>query len=405
MFRAVGGPHDRCMTDTVGTKVPEIAVAALVLADDEFEQYERLRAAGPVAKAGLGQWAVTRHAEVAALLRDRRVGHAMPRSFLEFAFGDGASADFRERSLLNRDGPDHTRLRTLMGKAFSASLVRRMRDHVADLTDALLTPLLDRGRFDVVTDLALPLPVLVICELLGIADVDRDEVARNTSFLFSQDREKADTAIEWVRDYLGEVLADRRPDADGDLLQRMLAAEDGDDAWTHEEIVDNAALLFVAGFETTKHLIAGGAVALLRFPDQFARLRSDPSLASGAVEEVVRFDGPAANVAVVTLEPVEVGDMVIKAGRAVHLMLRCANRDERAFTEPGRLDIGRHPNRHVAFGGGVHHCLGAMLARVEGEVVFTKLATRVGSLEADGEWSRQPESLAYATVPVRATAS
>ena len=395
------------MANQVGTRLPEIDVASLAFADDEFEQYERLRAAGPLAKAGIGQWAVTRHADVAALLRDRRVGHAMPRSFLEFALGDGPSADFRERSLLNRDGPDHTRMRTLMGKAFSASLVRRMRDHVADLTDELLSPLLDRDRFDIVTDLAFPLPVHVICELLGIAHVDRDEVARNTAFLFGQDREKADSAIEWVRDYLGEVLADRAPDpdADGDLLQRMLAAEDGDDAWTHEEIVDNAALLFVAGFETTKHLIAGGVLAMLRFPDQFARLQSDPSLAASAVEEVLRFDGPVASVSVITLEPVEVGDVVIKPGRAVHLMLRCANRDERAFTDPDpeQLDIGRNPNRHVAFGGGVHHCLGAMLARVEGDVVFTKLATRLASLDADGDWSRQPGSFTYTSVPVRAT--
>ena len=373
------------MTTEAGTRLAEFDVATLRWVEDEHALYRQLRAAGPVAKGGLNQWVITRHADVSRLLRDRRLVHRMPREYLVFALGDGAAADFRERSLLNRDGPDHTRLRILMGKAFSAPLVRGLRDHIADLVDGLIEPLLDGAPFDVVQDLALPLPTQVICELLGIDRVDRAEVAAQSAELFSPDRSRVDAATDWIRGYIGGVLAERRADPDGDLLQRMLAAEDGVDALTHAEIVDNAAVLFVAGFETTRHLVAAGVSALLDFGDQLDLLLDDPSLASSTVEEVLRFDGPAANVTLVATEPIEVGAVTIKPDRVLALLLRCANRDEDVFADPDRLDITRTPNPHVAFGGGVHHCLGAMLARVEGEVVFRRLAERVGGIERDGE--------------------
>jgi cytochrome P450 len=375
------------MSIEVGTVLPTFDVAAATLLEDEFGTYRELRATSRVAKGGLGQWAVTRHADVSALLRDRRVEHHMPREYLEFAFGGGANGQFRERILLNRDGTDHTRLRRLMGQAFSAPLVRRLRAHIADLVDGLLEPLLDRGEFDVVEDLALPLPVAVICELLAIDSVDRDEVASHTRQLFDPDRAVVDRAVEWIRAYIGEILDGRPADPEGDLLQRMLAAEDGGDggdggdALTHDEIVDNAALLFVAGFETTKHLIASGVHALLDFPDQLDLLLRDPALAEGAVEEVLRFDGPVVAVPVVATEPIDIGAIRIKEARVLNLLLRCANHDGDVFADPERLDIRRAPNPHVAFGGGVHHCLGSMLARVEGEVVFWRLAAQVQAID------------------------
>lgn len=370
--------------DTRAHGLPAIDLAELDALEDPYPRYAELRRSGRILKGGPAQWIITRHADVAPLLRDRRLVHKMPREYLEFQLGRGASADFREHSLLNRDGLDHRRLRLLMGKAFSAPLVRRMREHIADLLEPLLEPLLSGEAFDVVDGIAHPLPSQVICELLGIEGVDREVVRHKVADLVSLDPARADAAIEWSRDYLGETLAERRPDPDGDLLERMLAAEDGDDALSHDEIVDNAVLLFFAGFETTKHIIAAGVEALLRFPDQLDRLLADPTLAPTAVEEFLRFDSPVRSVAVVSTEPMEVCGRELKPLRVLHLQLACANHDEEAFAEPERLDIGRQPNPHVAFGGGVHRCLGAMLARVEADVVFRALGERVCGLERAG---------------------
>jgi cytochrome P450 len=375
------------MGTTTERPLPQYLLADLPFVEDPLPLYATWRQTGPLLKGGPKQWLVTRHADVAPLLRDRRLTHVMPRPYLEFANGgSGPAADFRERSLLNRDGPDHTRLRRLMGQAFSGSLVRRLRDRVTELTDGLLTPLLDGQPFDVIADLAHPLPSLVICELLGIDHVDRDEVGRRAAELTAPgDLPRQNEALAWARHYLGAVLADRTPDPEGDLLQRMLAAEEGDDALSHEEIVDNAVLLFFAGFETTKHLIASGAVALNRF---------------------LRYDGPARVVSLVVVEPVTIGDRTIRPEQVLHLMLGSANHDEEVFAEPGVLDIGRHPNPHVSFGGGVHHCLGAMLARLEADVVFRRLAERVRSLEATEAPTFEPQTIGrYRRVPVAARAS
>ena len=386
---------------TTADLLPTCDVMDLVGAEDLFGLYASWRAAGPLLKGGPRQWVVTRHADVAALLRDRRAVHHTPREYLEFVLGDGPAADFQERSLLNRDGPDHTRLRILMGKAFSAPLVRRMRGHVSDLVDALLDPLLDGEPFDAVARLANELPTQVICELLAIQDVDREEVARHTTGLTSSDNAIRDEATVWIRTYLGNVLSERTADPDGDLLQRLLAAEEGDDALTHEEIVDNAALLFFAGFETTKHLIASGVVALDAFPDERRRLLADPSLSTTGIEELLRYDGPVPVVTLVVAEPIEIAGRTIRPGHVLRLPLGCANHDEAVFADADRLDLSRRPNPHVAFGGGVHHCLGSMLARVEADVVFRRLAERTVDFELAGPPARTLGTIGrFSSVPL-----
>ena len=377
--------------------------------EDPYEAYAEVRRASPLVKASDTPltWGVTRHADVSALLRDRRLGHRMPLSYFQFVQGDGAGAEFNYNSLLNHDPPDHTRLRTLMGKAFSASLVRRMRGHIEDLLDGLLTPLLDGEAFDFVSQVALPLPSLVICEILGIPASDRDVVHRNTTGLLSLDWTERDRATSWCRAYMSGVLDERTADPEGDLFQRMLAAEEGDDALTHEEIVDNAILLFVAGFETTRSLVANGVVALFEFPEQQARLWCDPSLSASSVEEFLRFDPPIPFVQRITTEPMEVCGRMLKKDRVVTLMLASANHDETAFEDPELLDITRSPNPHVAFGGGIHHCLGAQLARVEGDVVFYRLASELRTFEAAGDAVRTHPGAGlrgWASVPVRARA-
>ena len=386
--------------------LPVFELNQLPFVEDPIPLYSELRASGRLLKGGPKQWVVTHHGDVAPLLRDRRLQHQMPRMYIEFVLGGGAAADFQERSILNRDGADHTRLRTLMGRAFSASLVRRLRDHITDLVDDHLMPLLDGEPFDIVERLAHPVPVLVICELLGIDNLDRDEVARRAAALTDPDRTRGDENIEWARAYIGDVLADRRPDPEGDLLQRMLAAEEGDDALTHEEIVDNAILLFIAGFETTKHLITSGVVALNSFPAERARLLRDPSLSTTAVEEFLRYDGPVRALSQVAREDIEIGGHTIPEGHVAVLLTGCANHDDAVFADPARLDIGRTPNPHVAFGGGVHHCLGAMLARVEADVVFRRLAESTRVIEAAAEPVFRPATLGrYSSVPVVARAA
>ncbi len=389
---------------TTDTKLSEFDFMSFNEVDDRYGLYREWRQAGRVIRGGPGLWIVTRHADVAPLLRDRRLAHEMPRAAIEVGSGPGAVSDFRERILINRDGSDHTRLRTLMGKAFSAPLVRKMREHIVDIATYLLEPLLDGETFDLVDQFAYPLPSQVICELLGIEHVDRDTVRVRAAAFGQGDQDAADAAMMWMREYLSAVLSDRRPDPDGDLLQRMLAAEEGDDALTHDEIVDNAVLLFVAGFETTKHLIASGCDALLDFPQQMDRLGADPALSKTAVEEFLRYDGPAPFVLALTTEPVEVGGHVIKPGRVLALMLQSANHDPDVFDDPEGLDIGRTPNPHVALGGGVHHCLGAMLARVEADAVFSVLSERVATLQRAGEPERQlPRMLGtFAHLPVTA---
>lgn len=385
--------------------VPSVDLLSLPAHLDPNPMLASWRRESPLVHGGARMWGVTRHADVSRLLKDRRTGHHLPREYLQFAMGDTPRADFQYNSILNLDPPDHTRMRRLMSKAFSRSLVMQLRDWVVDLVDELLVPLRDGAPFDVVGELAFPLPTQVICELLGLASVDREGVKAHVARLTSRDQQEMNDGFVWLRTYIGAALAERAPDPEGDLLQRMLAAEEDDDALTHAEIVDNAALLFVAGFETTKHLIASGVAALLDHDDQRARLLAEPGLASTAVEEFLRYDTAVAFVTEYVHEPIHIGDHTLGEGEVVFLLLGSANRDEDVFDAPDDLEIGRDPNPHVGFGGGLHLCMGAMLARLEGDVVFTRLAETMHAIEAAGDVVRVGSGLgSFVQVPVRGNA-
>jgi cytochrome P450 len=383
--------------------------------DDPYPTYATLRAAGPLCRFGPGSWGVTRHADVVALQRDPRLGSEFPPAYHRMSSGDGPASAFFSRIMLYRDPPEHRRLRQLMGKAFSPAVVRGLRADIEELTDGLLAPALDAGRMDVVTDLAYPLPVLVVSRLMGIPAEARDDVRRhaiNLGRAFSAvvpeaARAAADEAVEWLRGYLGELLDERRAHPSDDLLSHLLAAEDAGETLTHDEIVDNTVFAFFAGFETTVHLITTGIAALLRHPDQLARLRAEPELAPTAVEEFLRYDAPIQGTARMVREPVELEGRTVRAGRVMVLLLGSANHDERMFADPERLDISRTPNPHVTFGGGAHLCLGAFLARTEGAVVFERVARRLAVLEPAGEPVRQVDTpfRAYATIPVTVKAA
>jgi cytochrome P450 len=383
--------------------------------EDPYPAYARLRSAGPLCRFGPGQWGVTRHAEVTALLRDRRLGSGFPPDFYRYAVGEGPASAFFEQICLVRDPPEHTRLRRLMGRALGQTSIRGLRDRMEERVDELLAPALDSGRLEAVADLAYPLPVTVICELLGVPSADRDLVRPRadglvkgfTTFVGPEDRAEVHESVRWLQDYVGRLLEERRRRPGNDLLSLLAAAEDDGQALAREEIVDNAVFLFFAGFETTKNLIANACAALLRYPDQLARLRRDRSLVPAAVEEFLRYDAPVQGAGRYTREPVEIGGRTIRRGRVLVLLIGSANRDERQFSDPEALDVGRRPNPHLAFGGGGHLCLGAPLARAEGAVVLERLLDRFATFEPAGDPVRRPlgNFRTYASVPIAVSAA
>jgi cytochrome P450 len=380
------------------------------LVDDPYPTYTRLRAAGPLVRFGPGGFGVTRYADVAALQRDPRLGSEFPDEYHEMSVGLGPAAQFFARIMLYRDPPEHLRLRRLMGKAFSPALVRALRTHIGELVDELLDAALARGSADLVTDLAYPLPVLVICKMMGIPAQARTDVrdratalGRAFSAIVPQTaRAGADEAVLWLRAHLGELLDQRRRAPGDDLLSALLAAQEQGESLTPDEIVDNTVFAFFAGFETTVHLITTGCAALLAHPGEYAKLRADPALVPGAVEEFLRYDAPIQGTARLVREPVEIGGRTIRAGRVVVLMLGSANHDERVFADPARLDVTRSPNPHLTFGGGAHLCLGAFLARTEGAVVFDRLVRRLAPMRAAGPAVRQTDTpfRGYDSIPV-----
>ncbi|HKT04792.1 MAG TPA: cytochrome P450 [Rugosimonospora sp.] len=377
--------------------------------EDPYPVYARLREAAPLCRFGPAGWGVTRYADVVALQRDPRLGSEFPDEYHRLSVGPGAAAGFFARIMLYRDPPVHLRLRRLMGKAFTPALVRRLRGRIEDLVDQILDPALERGGMDVVSELAYPLPVMVVCAMMGIPPEARADVRHHatalgrafTAIVPDSARSAADEAVGWLRGYLGRLLDERRRVPTDDLLSELLRAEEGGEQLTHDEIVDNAVFAFFAGFETTVHLITTGCAALLRFPDQLARLRADTALVPTAVEEFLRYDAPIQGTARMVRQPLEIGGRTIRPGRVVVLMLGSANRDGNQFPDPDRLDIGRTPNPHVTFGGGAHLCLGAFLARIEGAVVFEKLR-ELAVFEAAGVPVRQTDTpfRGYDSVPV-----
>lgn len=377
-----------------------------------YPAYRRLRDAGAVHRAGPGQWAVPRHADVSALLRDSRLGSEFPAAVHRAKLGDGPAAEFFARILIDRDPPAHTRLRKLISPVFSRPVIQRLADHIGHLVDELLEPALERHSLDAVGELGYPLPVTVICELMGIPPEDRElvrprmvelAVAFGALSLTGPQQRAADEAVEWLRAYVRPLLAPRRERTPADQPLTGLLASGGQDL--EDEVVDNAVFLFFAGFETTMNLIANGLAALVGNPDQLALLRSRPDLIPTAVEELLRYDAPIQLSMRLVREPVEIDGRTLRAGRVAVLLLGAANHDERVFNRPDQLDVSRQPVPHVSFGGGHHYCIGAVLARIEAAVVLERLLGRTSCVDWAAEPVRRPHVSirAYATVPLRLT--
>ncbi|HTB49502.1 MAG TPA: cytochrome P450 [Solirubrobacteraceae bacterium] len=401
------------MSERTSVLPPRFDALDPAVIEDPYPTYARLRDAGALCRGMPGSWVVTRYAEVAALMRDRRLGSEFPIAYHQMSAGEGPASEFMSSIMLYRDPPAHTRLRRLVGQAFDAQLVRGLERHIGELVDDLLEPLGDGVSFDAIGDLAFPLPVMVVCELMGIPTADHETIRPlalklGRAFMTmvpSHTREAANAAVLELREYLGALLEERRRSPGEDLLSHMLAAEEGEDRLTHEEIVDNAVFSFFAGFETTTNLIGNGCAALLRHPDQLARLYADLSLLSSAIDEFLRYDAPIQGVARVVGDSIEIAGRRVMPGRVLVLLLGSANRDERAFARPDELDIGRRPNRHLSFGGGIHYCMGATLSRIEARMAFARLLERFASLEPAGEPVRETETCfrAYSSLPIVAS--
>jgi cytochrome P450 len=393
---------------------------------DPYPVYRELRSEGTVLRAGAAQWFVTGHAEAVRAMRDPRAGvdvaNARRGLFGRPAEGSGAdqpgSGDAagpvrRQRpvSFLRLDPPDHTRLRNLVSKAFTPRVIQDLRPFVEKTVAQLLDATDGQEEIDVVAALAYPLPVAVICHLLGVPPEDRTRVttwSHNLTQLINPPSRRhidADLGAELIecRNYFQALISERRRDPRDDLLTSLAYVEE-DGRLTDRELLSTVILLLVAGFETTVNLIAGGTLALIRNPDQRQRLLDDPTLIETAVEELLRFDAPVHIFTRFALEDLELGDKRIRRGSELVVLPGAANRDPLVFEDPDRLDLGRQDNRHVAFGGGIHYCLGASLARLEGQLAIQSLVTRYPNMDlASGEleWGESLVRRGLKRLPVR----
>jgi cytochrome P450 len=360
-------------------------------ADDPYPVYARVREGAPVRRVLLGDgspaWLVCGYDEVRRALTDPRLSKDLHR--LEEARGGvvppGLLHPLSAHHMLSADPPDHTRLRQLASRAFTPSRVEGLRPRVQAITDELLDAMDGQDRVDLVARFAFPLPIIVICELLGVPVADRDRL--RTWFRDSlaspgapANDPPARAAADRLYEYLCDLVEAKRREPADDLFSVLAAGCDGD-RLSEDELVSTAWLLILAGHETTVNLIANGMTALLCHPDQLARLRGDLSLVPSAVEEFLRYDAPVQHATFrVATAPIELGGVEIPPMEQVLILLAGADRDPGRFPCPDALDVGRDDNRHLAFGHGIHFCLGAPLARLEGQVAFTSLLSRFPDL-------------------------
>jgi cytochrome P450 len=362
---------------------------------DPYPHYHRLRTQDPVHRSPLGFFVLSRHADVAQVLRDRRFGKDFA-GRMERRHGKGVMDEPVYRSMrhwmLQQDPPDHTRLRGLVVSAFTARRVEDMRPHIQQIVDQRLDRLGQRGRMDLIADFAFPLPVTVICEMLGIPKEHHElffSGARSSGRLLDPvplsraEIDAANASNLASAEYFRSLLELRRRQPGEDLTTRLLQAEEEGSKLSNEELIANVILLFGAGHETTVNLIGNGLLALFRNPDQLRLLRSNPMLIGNAIEEFLRYDSSVQLTGRVALEATELGGVKIAEGESVLCLLGAANRDPTVYREPDRLDIERANIRPMSFGGGIHFCLGAQLARIEAEIAIASLLSRFPHLTLD----------------------
>ena len=363
--------------------------------DDPFPVFADARDLGPVHEVTLADgheaWLVVRYDEARALLNDPRLSkdmHAAMASNAEVV-AEGLPGPAFARHMLVVDPPDHTRLRRLVSSAFSVRRIEGLRPHVQSIVDDLLDDIASRGpdaRVDLVASFAFPLPFTVICELLGVPHDDRAALGRGLGAMLvptptSADFERAKVASDTVVGMLRALVEAKKSAPADDLVSALINARDGDERLDQQELLSTIFQLIVAGHDTTTSLIGNGMVALFRHPDQLAALRADPSGLPNAIEEMLRYDAPVPHATFrYAVEPIELGGVTIPAGAQVIINLAAADHDEKQYECAEDLDLHRTDTRHLAFGHGIHFCLGAPLARMEGQLAFGTLLRRFPEL-------------------------
>lgn len=387
--------------------------------------YARMRREDPVHRT-LGYqsqmpiWVLTHYDDCVAMLKDQRFGKDqhknLPPEIAERWWGPPPPPDDPwatiNRHMLNLDPPDHTRLRALVHKVFTPRMVENLRPRIAQIASDLLDQMTDQSEADYIASFAFPVPITVIAEMLGIPAADRDQFRKWTKvLLFSPDEEENQQSMMEFGLYMNALVDERHEHPQDDIISGLVQVEEDGDRLDRMELLSMLFLLLVAGHETTVNLIGNGTLALMQHPDQFEKLRADPSLMKSAVEEMLRFNGP---VDMTTLryafEDVEIGGTLIPMGDGVWASLLAADRDPAQFPDPDKFDITREPNKHIAFGNGIHYCLGAPLARLEGTIAMSAMLERISDIElaaplASLEWTTNFLTIhGMNAMPVRYTA-
>ncbi|MEV8225706.1 cytochrome P450 [Streptomyces sp. NPDC079167] len=352
-----------------------------------YPYYAKLRAEGPVHLVRTDDfervWMIVGYEEARAALADQRYS----KDWRTTASFSGTSNPINA-NMLEMDAPHHTRLRKLVAREFTARRIEALRPRVEQITGDLLDAMVPAGSADLVDAFAFPLPMTVICELLGVPDIDRDAFrALSNAVVTPVSPEKENEAVDAMGAYLDKLIEDKRRAPGDDLMSALIQAHDDEgDRLSPDELIGMAFLLLVAGHETTVNLISNGVRALLDHPDQLALLRAEPELIDGAVEEMLRYDGPVETATFrFTREPVAIGPVVIPQGEPVLVALGSGDRDPGRYPDPDTFDIRREAQGHLAFGHGIHFCLGAPLARMEGRIAIRALLERCPGLARDPE--------------------
>ncbi|HEY2734336.1 MAG TPA: cytochrome P450 [Polyangiales bacterium] len=369
--------------------------------DNPYPMLNRVREEHPCHQTPLGEYRIFRHGDVVRLLRDTKVGVRTTEGLIPGVDETNAPRRF----MLLQDPPNHTRLRRLVSKGFTPPAMERLRPHVQKLVDELIDRVIERGRsgeLDVIADLAHPVPSTVICQMIGVPLADRalfsDWTAQVTHLLAPRlisdvQRDKSFTSVMKMADYFNKLVLERKQNLGDDLLSALIRAEEAGDRLSPEELIVQAIGLLIAGFETTIGLIGNGVRCLLLHPDELAKLRARPELITGAIEECLRFDGPIGGTQRVLHEDAEFCGVPIPKNSQVFASIFAAQRDPRVFDEPDRFSIERESGAHLAFGGGIHFCLGAHLARMEAQIAIGTLVRRLPKLELMSDKLEWGESL------------
>ena len=404
-------------TQPAAAQIPDFNPLDPAFIANPYPTYHRLRAAAPVWRSPIGFNVVTRYDDAALVLRDRRFGKGylenITKRYGPDIVNEPAFASM-SRTMLVLDPPDHTRLRGLVTKAFTARRVEAMRPQIAAVVDALIDRVYAQGGMDVIKDFAHRLPIIVICDMLGIPEEDREQFFNSSKVngrlvdpvpLSPEEIVTANANTVETNAYFDSLFELRRRDPKDDLTTLLVQAEEAGDRLTQEELRANVGLLFAAGHETTANLIGNGLLALHRNPDQWQALRDEPALIPGAMEELLRYDSSVQMTGRSVLEDVELSGVALPKGAQIVCFLGAANRDPEVFPDPDRLDVRRTKITPLSFGGGIHFCLGAQLTRIEAQEAFAGLLRRVPDMvlpEKDTpSWRRSFTLRGLTKLPVR----